>query len=765
MKKKLFNIILTTTMVASLAACGAKDSAAGSKKDSKDYVYVPEYISLDNEESEEMNIWYTDYGMKDDILSFTRHSFDQNNGEVNNVRCGYSLADGSITESSSPVWEKDNLMGCIVEEDGTIYTLENDYSAGKTTADGSTDADRRFCKYSSAGDQVLTVDISEAMERGNEYIYPSAFMKDSKGMFYVCVETGILLLNENGEEQGYIETPSGWLVGTGMDADEKVYFTYYEMSGSGEEVVLAQIDSQTKKIGNKYTGAPNTYRNFISIDGGFLFYDDSMVYQYDMESQTYEEVLSWIDCSINGSYVEFLSCDSEGNLVAVINDWDTNVTELVKLVKTEASKVVQKEELILGTLYENQQLQAAAVAFNKANEQYKITVRTYLDTNNWSETSYQDAITALNNDILSGDNCPDILELSELNKQQMAAKGVLVDLATFLEKSDKYSKEDFLEPILDRFTYDGVLVTIPATFEMSTIVGKTSVVGEEMGWTMKDLMELAEKYPDAEIFSGMMQSTMLQYGMICNQDSFVDWSNATCHFDSEEFKDLLEFAAMFPEEINWETYDGGVRIEDRLNNKLLLDTASIYDFNEIQMYPAMFGEDVTFIGFPTADGSVGCMMNASTQYGITVKSEHKDAAWEFIECFLDSSADSMFSWGFPTLKEDFENKVAEITKVEYLYDENGELVLDENGEPIPMNGTSSVGWDDWEYTYHIPTEDEIAQIRELIAVAKPMSGIQNDELMKIVMEEAEGYFKGQKSLDDVVNVIQSRAQIYVSENS
>ena len=39
------------------------------------------------------------------------------------------------------------------------------------------------------------------------------------------------------------------------------------------------------------------------------------------------------------------------------------------------------------------------------------------------------------------------------------------------------------------------------------------------------------------------------------------------------------------------------------------------------------------------------------------------------------------------------------------------------------------------------------------------------KLVKIINEEADAYFTGQKSAADVAQIIQSRVSIYVSENS
>ena len=105
------------------------------------------------------------------------------------------------------------------------------------------------------------------------------------------------------------------------------------------------------------------------------------------------------------------------------------------------------------------------------------------------------------------------------------------------------------------------------------------------------------------------------------------------------------------------------------------------------------------------------------------------------------------------------------TRVEYLLDENGDPYLDENGDPIVQGGGGSVAYEDgWEYTYHTPTEEEAKQAMALFDVAKPMM-MMNEEIQNIISEEADAYFKGMKTVDDVAAIIQSRVMIYVSENS
>ena len=66
----------------------------------------------------------------------------------------------------------------------------------------------------------------------------------------------------------------------------------------------------------------------------------------------------------------------------------------MKLTRTKASEVAQKSQITIGTLYTSQSLQAAAVAFNKQSNEYHVNIKTYIDDNNWTETSWSDGITA-----------------------------------------------------------------------------------------------------------------------------------------------------------------------------------------------------------------------------------------------------------------------------------------------------------------------------------------------------------------------------------
>lgn len=324
------------------------------------------------------------------------------------------------------------------------------------------------------------------------------------------------------------------------------------------------------------------------------------------------------------------------------------------------------------------------------------------------------------------------------------------------------NRADMVESILESYTYDGKLSAIPKYFGIATIAGKTSVIGDRMSWTVQDVIALAAQYPDAELFEYTDRSEMMNMLMMLNQEEFIDWENGSCDFNNDEFKQMLEFAAGFPAEYDWEAETESTPVKLG-SGKLLLYTDNISSIMDIQVSSAMFGEPITYIGYPVSGEGTGCFMHTNGCYGIAARSENKDGAWEFIESYL-ATEDSMFGYGFSIMKERIEADIAEAMKVEYITDENGDPILDENGAPM-IQSSGGFGYDDWMYDYRPATEEEREILWELIDMAEPLPAQSKDEVMNIINEAAEPFYSGQKSVDDVATEIQSRISMYVSENS
>lgn len=257
-----------------------------------------------------------------------------------------------------------------------------------------------------------------------------------------------------------------------------------------------------------------------------------------------------------------------------------------------------------------------------------------------------------------------------------------------------------------------------------------------------------------------MLNTCLQY----SSDAFIDYSTGKCSFDSQEFLEILEFANTFETETEWDR-EGDSLPKQISDGRILLNAINIYEMTEMQMYSLMFNEPVTFIGYPTVDGSNGNRINGQNCYAITTKSKNPEGAWSFIESMLQYEEVSEWRGNsyFPIRKDMLEESFEIAMKENGAYDENGDIMLDENGDPM-IQPKVTWGYDDWVCEVYAATPEQVQAVRELIDSS--VAATNNDEtILNIIQEEAQGYFEGQKSAQDVANVIQSRVQTYVSENS
>lgn len=764
--KRAAALSLAAVMALSVTACGdKKDTEQQGTGESvqvgtNGYVYVPEYMSLGSEE----NSSYNNLMMSGNAVYYSVYSWNEETGESSQKFYRREIGSEAAEELPYSFAGEQNVMSYLVDKDGNSYFFISDYTNQKTDAEGYSVGEYFLYKYDAAGNEVYKQDINQMMtDTNSRYIQYTAV--DGQGHIYATSEQMIILFDENGAYQGKVELPD-WINNMGAGKDGKVYVTYYGDTG----MELAEVNYASKALGTTYKNFPSGNGNSLNVgvDKDFLVNDGTQLYEYDMASQSSEMLLDWMDSDINGSYVDFVAAAEDGRIMVMIRDWNSNQTDLALLTKTEASQVMQKEVITIGTMNSDQALQAAAVDFNKKNDKYRIKFKAYVDnTAEWTENTYADAMTALNNDIISG-NGPDIFNLSSAGSiQNYVAKGVLEDLTPYLENSSLIKKEDFAEAILNAFTINGVLTCIPTSFYIQTVMGRASQVGDEMGWTIEEMMEFVEANPDASVFEYATKSSILSYCLNYNQDAFINQETGKCSFDSDEFKKVLEYANKFPKEI--------ARDEDTpslprqiMEGKVLLNDAYISSPEDFSVNLQMFGEDkVTCIGYPTVDGSVGVLLSANNgAFGISSKSQKKEGAWAFVESLLTGdSLNDHFSYGFPTRKDKLEEMFQEAMKTEYVLDENGEKLLDENGEPV-RESKGSWGWGNDNFTIEIyaSTQEEIDQLKAVIDAAKPSTN-SDSQIMSIINEEAAPYFSGQKTVDDVADVIQSRVQIYISENN
>ncbi|MBQ8813173.1 MAG: extracellular solute-binding protein [Lachnospiraceae bacterium] len=625
-----------------------------------------------------------------------------------------------------------------------------------------------FNRWTQTPEEYLSEMILVKMDRNGDELWNltipevtyASHMVCGGGKILVNAESVVYVFDDQGSPLNKIELVGDmWINSMVMLADGRTYVTYYDYTNGDGKYVLKPLNLQTGALEAEIE-APWSSQGLTMIPG--IGYDiflqgSSFIAGYNIGDANYTEILNYVDSDIDVGNMSFISPSGENSFYMGAYNPDNGKLEMFSLTKVAPEDVKEKVILTLGMMWNDYQMTSEIIKFNKTNEDYRIKVVVYSDYN--TSANPEAGTQQLNNDINSG-KAPDILITNSyyMPLDSYISKGAFADLNELLAADPELKAEDFMPNVLDAFSVDGKLYQITPSFAVSTVVGKTALVGEGPGWTIDDVLALQAAYPDSQMFEMWTRQDLMNSCMNVVGHQFMNELEGTCSFDSEEFIKLLEWANTFPAEIDYNKVDDDYYLHyDTMyrENKTLLQSTTISAFEELKyLRGAAFGEAITCIGYPTSEGS-GSVLQPETTFAISSQSENKDGAWQFIRRFLtDEYQMSDKIWCFPVKLSALEEKGEQAMKP-YTY-------IDENGNEVVVEDTYWVG--DKEIVIEPLTQEEIDKYIEFMKTVDRVSTL-NTEVLNIIMEDAEHFFAGQKSAEEVAKIIQSRASIFLAENS
>jgi ABC-type glycerol-3-phosphate transport system substrate-binding protein len=638
----------------------------------------------------------------------------------------------------------DNYIADTITENNTYGDLLLSYEATSDNYIRHT----YLSKIDATGAEVYKSEI----DAGPDNSYCNAIGSDADGNVYLAIDewseegdsdtTYILVFDGSGNAIGRIDCSTSYISKLTNTADGRC--GYLQWGSDGEDYVVCVLDPAELKVSEEITvGSGYVYDCVALDDHTFLFRGEKGLKQYDTTTQESTTYLNWMDCNISSNSVTTFGVLSDGRVAVYLQTWGSSsyTTDIAILNEISADEANSVKEINVTCFYLDSNMEAAAIDFNKKHTDYHININEYYDYED-SDVDYQDALDSFATAIAT-DSSIDVVAFTDYSQMlDFAAKGLLVDLNSVLADDPDLGNGKIVQNVLNACTFEGSLVALPTSFSVTTLVGKVSDVGTTPGWTLSDLMALYNtKDPDTQILSWYTRERIFNMCISLGYDEFLDLENKTCNFNNQDFIDILEFASLFPEEYN---YDEETDETDLMHNgKILLYETSLPDFGQTQMLANIFGDDLTYIGYPNSSGN-GSMMYLSNLSGITKYCEEPDIAWEFLrETYLQSyeSDGSWFSGSI--LQSDFDKFFEDCRNEDYY------------------NGTW--GWGNYETTIHVPSQEEVDQVKDIILNSTAVNDAVSSGILNIIEEEAAAYFSGQKTAADVAANIQSRMEIYLSE--
>lgn len=354
--------------------------------------------------------------------------------------------------------------------------------------------------------------------------------------------------------------------------------------------------------------------------------------------------------------------------------------------------------------------------FNRDNDKY------YVDMKQFPGDEVFTAQDRLKMDLAAGKG-PDVMSIDIIPEAPMLLdKGCFLDLSELMEKSNM--RDEMFFPAYKSLVSGDKIYGVCPSMEALGLTVKKEVIGSEEVPDLDTLLDKLLYYPENAIFlnDGQTGAFMMEY-FLCGSDTLwgmIDWDNGCCDFSGKLFSKILDVCKRYAD-VEKKGYDPIMR----------------WKLMYVGIYPgedAFQKEDWVTIDFYFDDGNYPRYNYSFDTLLINANTDNVEGAWAFLSYAMSKKGQNYCE--NPTQKQ--------------VFDEMNQEMLDglEAGR-VKM--------------FVDLTEESLEEMKNIFDTAKyPPS--RTATIRKMIAEEAEAFFAGDKSKEDVIDVIQKRVNLYLQEN-
>lgn len=529
----------------------------------------------------------------------------------------------------------------------------------------------------------------------------------------------------------YTDNTTILIMGTDVRDNEKTYI--YNV----QEQTISSIENQSVFSVEDALWS----KNYMVTADGFSISQKDMLTGEELEAVDYNR------CIINRNDINSgmaILAVNEGEFICQVMDSEHGYKYLV-FSPTDVNPYENKSAISLAVLDENTspEINDAIYKFNCESDDAYIYVDTRyiinreadIDPNNhyaayiYSD-EYRDAIRNATSmvtnqmmvDIIAGEG-PDII-VNGYNYSQFNNSYVMVDLNSYIDSTLK--REDYFKGVF--YTNTDGLYQFPYSVSFMTMVGYEDTVNyrnDNYGIDYDTYSKFVSEYcngMDPLLLEHSRTSYFLLLFNTC-RNKFI--KNGKISLDSDDFRSLAKYCKELPDLVP--DYD------EYYNQMSINGVRASYGYNSID-------EGWHFLALPTAVGAPA-QLSCGGSVGITTSCQDVDVAWSFVETLLS---------------DDVQNEVLSIKK------SIREQQLQDS-------------WDEWNdfcdnyYDVMDPTSkpprrssDCVKETMHVLECAESVYSSDSD-IDKILYEEIQAYFAGQKNLDQVIEIMENRCQTVLDE--
>lgn len=506
--------------------------------------------------------------------------------------------------------------------------------------------------------------------------------------------------------------------------------------------------------------------NITGVKGlGTCSSDDDGLFKLDFDGKKAEQIINFDRCDANLYLLRRMKLysASDGRYVfggCVLEENYLNTAEPPKMIilqKSDKDLAQGKKVLTLASFNVVDYATAEAVLkFNRTNSEYRISFDTKYNLAKFYEENTQDdtsvlelkarkkLVDKLKVDILAGEG-PDII----MNGINYTAS---LDQVLFADLTNDISSDGLFENITGACKTGGKLYSVPITFQLSGIFTDSKYVKDgQKGFTFDEYKTFVSQVCNGKDPIEMEKTDYFTYNFDLMYSRFLD-SDGNPDFKESGFADLAKYVK---ENVNYVAPDGeACPVLTTIDDK----THAVYKtIGTVMEYAGSFDHKTyktVVLGTPSVDGA-GPAISVVYSAGVSASSKNKAGAVEFIKLLLSEEIQSVYAkntFHMPVRVSSFEAASKEIIS---QYNVARKKYIDDGfakQELIQLGYVSDID------------AEAVENLKEVIKTAD-ICYRTDPAVSLIVREEIQPYLQGQKSIEEVVDIVNNRTKLYLSERT
>lgn len=556
----------------------------------------------------------------------------------------------------------------------------------------------------------------------------------------------ILVINASGKREELLSPENNYAVSVcAMRApDGNVVFETH--TSNSNEISLSGYGATGEKLYAQVQLDPEMPK--AMSEDGYLYYGtkEGKLYRWDLYTGVREFCLDYQGMGLDDRFYmavggdgEPLLLDRNGSSVRIYRlGTDAEKAGAAIRIVCLGEEYIQKFEYISRTAMEYSQ--------NNPDTMIRMDRLSTEDFREWYEERDNYRTRALA-DLAAGKGA-DIYCVTAEDMEMLYEKGVLLDLSDVLPQ--EYTDAVF-PGALGCGVIDGKQIGLTPEAYVSVVMVDNALWDKDR-WTWDEAMAVKEATPEREhlllkrvcshiyTWGGPRQVLKELYFPYLSKTPFVDLENGTCDFDGSRFVRLIEMMNSY-EYVNGETPNYPRAVQEQRG------VAFVEQVNNLPAFADMMwqhGDQYHLVGFPTDEG---CGNYWNCEYYVVVNKDTK--YWEqirkyLITLFTHSNQEQTYA---PVRNDMIE---------EYIQDDPWKA-----GFKDPTYG-STLQWRTRSLAAKPDGSTWDKEYRELLETAEPHRE-NTAAIRKIILEELDSYYSGDKDAQSVVALIQNRVQLYLNE--